>query len=135
VGGGAEGPAADRLARLEKTNVRLIWLAPDRADPPRRRKGASARRERQPAAGSWAAIESDNKARARQWWLSALSVSHIKSGLCGGFVWARGALNRQKRRFPARADGRALLAAQGAAGAKPARPHAARRTQAWRIRS
>jgi hypothetical protein len=31
--------------------------------------------------------------------LSALSVSHSKLGLCGGFVWARRAFNRQKRRF------------------------------------
>ena len=27
-----------------------------------------------------------------------------KSGFYGGFVWARRALNRRKRRFPARAD-------------------------------
>jgi hypothetical protein len=37
--------------------------------------------------------------------LSALSVSHSESNLYGGFVWARRALNRQKRRFPARAGG------------------------------
>jgi hypothetical protein len=35
--------------------------------------------------------------------LSALSVSHSKHSLYGGFVWARRALNRLKRRFPARA--------------------------------
>jgi acyl-homoserine lactone acylase PvdQ len=35
--------------------------------------------------------------------LSALSVSHSKSVLYGVFVWARGALNRQKCWFPARA--------------------------------
>jgi hypothetical protein len=36
-------------------------------------------------------------------WLSGLSVSHSKSVLYGAFQWARMALNRQKRRFPARA--------------------------------
>jgi hypothetical protein len=35
--------------------------------------------------------------------LSALSVFLCKSIFCGGFVWAHRALNRQKRRFPARA--------------------------------
>jgi hypothetical protein len=35
--------------------------------------------------------------------LSALSVFHSKSVLYGVFVWARRALNRRKRRFPARA--------------------------------
>jgi hypothetical protein len=35
--------------------------------------------------------------------LSALSVSHSKSVLCGTFVWARSVLNSPKRRFPARA--------------------------------
>jgi hypothetical protein len=35
--------------------------------------------------------------------LSALSVFLFKSVLYGAFVWARRALNRQKRRFPARA--------------------------------
>ena len=35
--------------------------------------------------------------------LSALSVFHSKSVLYGAFVWARRALNRQKRRFSARA--------------------------------
>jgi hypothetical protein len=35
--------------------------------------------------------------------LSALSVSHSKSVLCGPFVWARRALNGQKRWFSARA--------------------------------
>jgi hypothetical protein len=34
---------------------------------------------------------------------SALSVSLCKSVFYGAFVWARGVLNRQKRRFPARA--------------------------------
>ena len=45
-------------------------------------------------------------ARARPGRLSALSrlsVSHSKAVLCGAFVWARRALNRPKRRFPARA--------------------------------
>jgi hypothetical protein len=46
--------------------------------------------------------------RAHPGRLSALSVSQSKSGLYGAFVWARRALNRQKRRFPARADGEAL---------------------------
>jgi hypothetical protein len=36
--------------------------------------------------------------------LSGLSVLLCKSVLYGGFVWARGALKHQKRRFPARAD-------------------------------
>jgi hypothetical protein len=35
--------------------------------------------------------------------LSALSVSLCKSVFYGAFVWARRALNSQKRRFPARA--------------------------------
>ena len=35
--------------------------------------------------------------------LSALSVSHSKSVLYGGFVWACISLNDQKWRFPARA--------------------------------
>jgi hypothetical protein len=41
-------------------------------------------------------------ARARPGRLSALSSFHSKSVLYGAFVWERGALNRQKRRFPAR---------------------------------
>jgi hypothetical protein len=41
----------------------------------------------------------DPAVRARPGRLSALSVSHSKSGLCGAFVRARRALNRQKRRF------------------------------------
>jgi hypothetical protein len=36
--------------------------------------------------------------------LSALSVFLCKSGFYGAFVWARRALNSQKRWFPARAD-------------------------------
>ena len=35
--------------------------------------------------------------------LSGLSAVHIKSVCYGAFVWARGALNRSKRRLPARA--------------------------------
>ena len=35
--------------------------------------------------------------------LSARSIFLSKSVFYGAFVWARGALNRQKRRFPARA--------------------------------
>jgi hypothetical protein len=35
--------------------------------------------------------------------LSAISIFLYKSGLYGAFVWARRALNRRKRRFPARA--------------------------------
>jgi hypothetical protein len=35
--------------------------------------------------------------------LSALSAARSKSCLCGSFVWAHGALNRPKRRSPARA--------------------------------
>jgi hypothetical protein len=46
--------------------------------------------------------------------LSALSVSHSKSGLCGAFLWVCRALNRQTRRFPARA-GRAGVSADAAA--------------------
>jgi hypothetical protein len=38
--------------------------------------------------------------------LSALSVFHGESVLYGAYLWARGVLNRQKRRFPARADAR-----------------------------
>ena len=51
--------------------------------------------------------------RARPGRLSTLSVSHSNSGLYEAFVWARRALNRQKRRFPARAGhdkGNELLA-------------------------
>jgi hypothetical protein len=47
--------------------------------------------------------------RARPGRLSALSVSHSESGLYVAFVWARGALNRKKRRFPARAGAWELL--------------------------
>ena len=39
--------------------------------------------------------------RAALGWLSALSVSLYKSFSCGACVWARRALNGQKRRFPA----------------------------------
>jgi hypothetical protein len=42
-------------------------------------------------------------ARARPGQLSALGVSRSKSFFYGAFVWARGALNSQKRRFPVRA--------------------------------
>ena len=35
--------------------------------------------------------------------MGALGVFQSKSGLCGGFVWARRARNSQKRRSPARA--------------------------------
>jgi hypothetical protein len=42
-------------------------------------------------------------ARARRGRLSALSVSLCESVFYGAFVWARGALNSPKRRFPARA--------------------------------
>ena len=48
--------------------------------------------------------------RARRGRLSALSVSHSKSVLYGGFVWARRALNSQKRRF---------LAPPGRCGTRP----------------
>ena len=41
--------------------------------------------------------------RARPGRLSAISVFLCKSVFYGAFVWARRALNRQKRRFPARA--------------------------------
>jgi hypothetical protein len=47
--------------------------------------------------------------RVRPGRLSALSVSHSKSALYGAFVWTRRALNRQKRRFPARAGAAAVL--------------------------
>ena len=40
--------------------------------------------------------------RARPGRLSALSGFYSESVLYGAFVWARGALNRQKLRFPAR---------------------------------
>ena len=42
--------------------------------------------------------------RVRPRRLSALSVFHSKSFLYGALVWARRALNSQKRRFPARAQ-------------------------------
>jgi hypothetical protein len=54
--------------------------------------------------------------------LSAISVFLFKSVLYGAFVWARRALNRQKRRFPARAvvkrdqPGRLVALAAAAAG-------------------
>jgi hypothetical protein len=44
------------------------------------------------------------KVRARRGRSSALSVFHSKSFLYGAFVWVRRALNKQKRRFPARAE-------------------------------
>ena len=45
----------------------------------------------------------DDTVRARRGRLSALSVFLLKSILYGAFVWARRALNSEKRRFPARA--------------------------------
>jgi hypothetical protein len=46
--------------------------------------------------------------------LSTLRVFHSESGMHGGFVWERRALNRTKRRFPSRAVwGRAGAAAHG----------------------
>ena len=58
--------------------------------------------------------------------LSALGVFLCKSVLYGAFVWARRALNRQKRRFPARADPmsqvealRSLLAGAGLGALAP----------------
>jgi hypothetical protein len=44
--------------------------------------------------------------RARPGRLSAIGIFVCKSVLYGAFVWARRALNVQKRRFPARADAR-----------------------------
>jgi hypothetical protein len=41
-------------------------------------------------------------------WSRALGVSHSNSGCCGAFVWARGVLNSQERRFLARAVVRRL---------------------------
>jgi hypothetical protein len=66
--------------------------------------------------------------------LSALSVFHSKSCLYGAFVWARRALNSQKRRFSARAATwtetfdvpRALLGGGGGGGSSPRRIGAAR---------
>jgi hypothetical protein len=49
------------------------------------------------------ALLDDAAVRAALRRLSALSVSLCKSILYGAFVWARRALSRQKRRFPARA--------------------------------
>jgi hypothetical protein len=45
----------------------------------------------------------NNSVRATPRWLSTLSVFHSESFLYGGFVWARRALSREKRRFPGRA--------------------------------
>lgn len=45
--------------------------------------------------------------------LSGLSVSHIQLVLYGAFVWARGVLNIQKRRFPAARAAKILAAAAG----------------------
>ena len=47
--------------------------------------------------------------RARQGRLSGLIVLHSKSVLCGAFVWARRALNSQKRGFSARAVGGSVV--------------------------
>ena len=89
--------------------------------------------------------------RARPGRLSALSVSRSKSILHGFFVWAHRALNRPKRRFPARAVGdrstghrfrlrsaaqrRRLSASAGRIGCRCAwrrRPrHQARKTPSW----
>jgi hypothetical protein len=49
-------------------------------------------------------------------WLSALSVFLCKSVLYGAFVWARRALNNQKRRFPARADKKIVADMSGLEG-------------------
>ena len=93
----------------------------------------------------------DATVRARPGRLSALSVSRSKSILHGFFVWAHRALNRPKRRFPARAVGdrstghrfrlrsaaqrRRLSASAGRIGCRCAwrrRPrHQARKTPSW----
>jgi hypothetical protein len=57
--------------------------------------------------------------------LSALSVPHNKSGVYGAFVWARRALNSQKRHFPARAGRPARRRLRGAC-APPPSPWAAK---------
>jgi hypothetical protein len=49
----------------------------------------------------WFCTTSTVRARPRR--LSGISVSRRESVLYGAFVWARGALNRPKRRFPTRA--------------------------------
>jgi hypothetical protein len=51
--------------------------------------------------------------------LSAISVFLCKSVLYGAFVWARRALNRPKRRFPARAGGPAPLLRRARTRARP----------------
>ena len=67
--------------------------------------------------------------RARPALLSALRVFHSKSLLYGGFVWARRArraLNRPKRRLPARAGGADAAHAGPGGGLGPGgRPHGA----------
>ena len=64
--------------------------------------------------------------RARPGRLSALSVSHSESGLYGAFVWARRALNGQKRRFPARAVTRRRSRSSGSSRCRQPRRSAAR---------
>ena len=54
-------------------------------------------------------LEDFGTVRARPGRLRALSVFHSRLVFYGGFVWARRALKRAKRRFPARAE-------RGAAG-------------------
>jgi hypothetical protein len=50
-------------------------------------------------------IAVDGAVRARPGRLSALSVLHRKSDLCGAFVWVHRVFNSPKRQFPARAEG------------------------------
>jgi hypothetical protein len=57
---------------------------------------------------AWARLCSDGAGRPVAF--KRLSVSHRKSILYGAFVWARRALNGQKRWFPARAEDRVALA-------------------------
>ena len=70
---------------------------------PRKLEGANLYGRTQAPAGESGSTRSRVTVRALSGRLSGPSVPHSKSGFYGNFVWARSALNRQKRRFPARA--------------------------------
>ena len=58
-------------------------------------------RHRDPEGGVHADVQRGARLRVRPGRLGALSACHSKSVLYGGFVWARSARSRPKRRFPA----------------------------------
>ena len=82
-------------------------------DSNRKTEDGQSKAEKKQLISIWESVDEDGSGvldrgelrtvRAPSGRLSALSVSHSKSVLYGGFVWARRALNSPKRRFPTRA--------------------------------